>query len=148
MNVLNAGVREIDLAAPQHAPAHADALFIEAVMERVILEIQRDHGQQEPGPQQAQGQSAQTVEPQALGVRPGDFPDRIQLWNHQRAPSSSPRDAATAAAPAVPILTQTWARGARRLDAGRVCFAATPFVDAFSERPFFSRPPFALAPAL
>src|SRR4051812_24433588 len=99
VNVLNARVREVDLSTPEDAPTHADPLLVEAVPERVVLEIQWDHGQQKPWPQQAKGQSAQAIEPQQFRVGPGEVLHRIQLWHHWPAPDSSSWDAVSRVPP-------------------------------------------------
>ena len=55
VDVLDAGVGEIHLAAEEYADAHVDALFVETVAERVIAKIEigkRDH-EERPGEERA-----------------------------------------------------------------------------------------------
>ena len=49
MDVLDAGVRQRDLAPEQDSPAHRDAFRVDFVTQRVVSEIQHEHEDREAG---------------------------------------------------------------------------------------------------
>ncbi len=73
VDVLDARVGEVDLAPEEDAPAHRDALGVEAVAQRVVAEVERRERDEE---ERAEDERRKEVVGQELRARPFDGEDR------------------------------------------------------------------------